>query len=327
VVRYPLDFSFAVRRFLDTVGPDFVALMELEVWPNFVRSCVKRGVPVCVINGRISARSFGRYNLIAPLLRPTFRRLAAAAAQTRDYAERFAALGVPADRVQVLDTMKWDTANIAEPASVAGAAELAAALGVDRSRPVVVVGSSAPQEHQLLIDACPDQAQMILVPRKPEWFDDVARRLPGVTRRTQSPDGTRRDVNDPATRDARGRRFFLLDTIGELRKAYALADVAVVGRSFGGLYGSDMIEPIALGRPTIIGPCHSDFADTMAAFLEGEGIVVAADPAEPIARLLLDRAAAAALAERGRRVILSRQGATLRHARLIRRLIEASTNH
>src|SRR5690606_19077969 len=93
VVRYPLDLGFSVQRFLDVVQPDAVGLIELEVWPNFVRECASRGVPVCVLNGRLSARSFGRYRLGRTLLRPTFSRLALAAAQTQDYADRFVALG------------------------------------------------------------------------------------------------------------------------------------------------------------------------------------------------------------------------------------------
>jgi 3-deoxy-D-manno-octulosonic-acid transferase len=320
VVRSPLDFSFAVRRFLRAVKPDMVALVELEVWPNFVRLSRKLGAPVCVINGRISERSYKRYRLIAPLLRPTFRQLHAAA-QTKDYANRFVAMGVPADRVQVLDTMKWDTAQVVDPTTFPGAAQLAAAMGIDRTRPLIVAGSTAPGEDKLIIDGCPPHAQLLLAPRKPEWFDDVARLAPapapGMVRRTRHPDG--------ATRPVDGQRFFLLDTVGELRKAYALADVAIVGRSFGKLYGSDMMEPIGLGKPTVIGPRYGDFADVMAAFLEADAIVVTDNPGQAAAELLADPQRSRELAERGRRVILSRQATqpTERHASLLKELMEA----
>lgn len=314
VVRSPFDFSFAVKRLFDAVKPDVVALAELEVWPNFVRECEKRGVPVCVINGRISERSFGRYKLIRPLLRPTFSRLGAAAAQTQGYAERFVAMGTPADRVKVLDTMKWDTAKVEDAASFPGAEVLAKAMGIDRTRPIIVCGSTAPGEDELLIRTCPREAQLVIVPRKPEWFDGVMKHAPDAVRRTKHPDGTERTID--------GKRVFLLDTIGELKRAYALADVVIVGRSFLGLYGSDVMEPIGLGKPTIIGPHHKDFLDTVNALRAEAGIVVTDKPGEAAAELLADRARAAELARRGRDVILSRQGATARHAALLRGLLK-----
>lgn len=312
VVRFPFDFSPCVRRFLDAVRPDVVALAENEVWPNFTQECARRGIQVCVINGRLTQRSFSRYRLLLPVVRRMYRRLAAVAAQTSDYARRFTALGVAPQRVTVLDTMKWDTAQVAH--HVPGSEELALAMGIDRARPLIVAGSTAPGEDKLLIDTCPPHAQLLLVPRKPEWFEAVARLDPAIVRRTRHPDGHTRPVD--------GSRLFLLDTMGELRKAYALADVVIVGRSFLGLYGSDMMEPAALAKPTLIGPFHADFADTVAALVAGHGLLVTDRPGEQAARLLADPHAAGRLAENGRRVILSRQGSTARHADMLMRLLE-----
>jgi 3-deoxy-D-manno-octulosonic-acid transferase len=275
---------------------------------------VKRDVPVCVINGRLSARSFSRYRLITPLLRRTFASLTAVAAQTPDYAARFVALGCRAERVKVLDTMKWDTAQISD--DVAGAAELASAMGIDRAKPLVVAGSTAPGEDKMLIDALPADAQLLIVPRKPEWFDLVARHLPAgekLVQRTAHPDGKSRPIDST--------RFFLLDTIGELRKAYALADVVVIGRSFVKLGGSDLIEPIGLGKATIIGPFHANFSDAVAAFSERDGVVVTEQPGPAIARLLGDKDESQRIAAAGRDVIRQRQGSTQRHAQMIRELL------
>lgn len=313
VVRYPFDFNFAVRRFLDLVRPDAVALVELELWPNFTAACQRRRVPVCVVNGRLSDRSFRRYRHIAALVRPSFRRLAFAAVQNADYARRFIKLGMPESRVHVTDTMKWDTAEISD--TVDGADALADELGIDRSRPLVVGGSTAPQEHALLRDAVPEGVQLLCAPRRPEWFDDAAAALAGCARRSRGDCGS-----------AAGR--FLLDTIGELRKAYALADVVVVGRTFGQLHGSDMMEPIALGKPTIIGPAVSDFQQTADALLAGGGVVqsTAADLPKVLRELLDDPRKRAELAERGRAVIRDHQGATARHAELIVSLLSPSAD-
>ena len=314
VVRYPFDFTRSVKRFLDRIKPDVVAQVELEVWPNFIDQCTRRGIPVCVVNGRLSARSFKGYLRFRPLLRSTFAKISAAAVQTQDYAERFTAMGVPNDRVMVSDSMKWDTAQVADFRDVPGTGELANAFGIDRSRPVIVAGSTGPDEEQLLIDTCPPDVQLVLVPRKPERFNEVAFLAPNIVRRTKHSDDSPRQVDGTT-------RLYLLDTMGELRKAYAFADVVLVGRSFVGLYGSDPIEPVALGKPTIIGTHHSDFADIVKAFADAGGIEVSDEPGRLAAELLADPDRAGQLAEHGRNVILSRQGATKRTAEMIMKLL------
>ena len=300
VVRYPFDASWMVRSFLDRVRPDLVALCELEVWPNFVDECTERGIPVVVVNGRLSARSFKRYALARVIVAPTFRKLRAALVQQQEYASRFFALGVPAGRVFVTGTMKWDTASVAD--RVPGADELAAELGIDRSRPVVVAGSTAPEEHALLRDAVPAGAQLVCAPRKPEWFDAAAADLPGCARRSRRQGGS-----------ATGR--FLLDTIGELRKAYALADVVVIGRSFGALHGSDPMEPAALGKPLVCGPRMGDFRESFEALRDAGALEQAPDApglAACIRALLDDPAERARRGAAARSTVIGHRGATER---------------
>lgn len=308
VVRYPLDFTWMVDRFLDAVQPDLVVLAELEVWPNFMQACDRRGIAVGVVNGRLSARSFARYHKVRGLMRPMFDRLAFAAVQTDDYAQRFKTMGTRAGRVQVIHSMKWDNLPVRD--DVPGSDALATAMGIDRTRPIIVAGSTGPGEERLLIDTCPADAQLVLVPRKPERFDEVAAMDAGMQRRSGCPDGSATAV------DAK-RRLFLVDTMGELMKAYALADVALVGRSFLGLFGSNPLEPVTLGKATVIGTHHSDFQDMVDALKADDGIRVNDAPGQVAAALLKDAAARRALAENGRRVILSRQGSTKRHAALV----------
>lgn len=333
VVRYPVDFSWMVARFLDRIKPDAVCTVELEVWPNFVDACEKRGVRVCVINGRLSQRSFKGYRKIKRLIGPSFGKLRFAAVQTQAYAERFRAMGV--EDVRVLDTMKWDNAKIAD--GVEGSAELAERMGIDRGLPIVVAGSTGPGEDRLLVEAMagwPAGTQLVIAPRKPEWFDAAAGAAAssvGVGCVRWSETGVDGEYADPAASSAPKRRawgegekrVFLLDTIGELRKAYALADVVVVGRSFLGLYGSDVMEPAALGKAVVIGPFHSDFQDTVDAMLEAGGVVVTDDPGKVVLELLEDRDKARRIAEAGRSVIAQRQGSTRRHADVILDMLAA----
>lgn len=304
VVRYPFDFSRCVRRFLRAIDPSVVALVELEVWPNFTAECARRGILIGVINGRLTARSAMRYRWVKLLVTPAFGRLSFCAVQTEPYAERFRALGVRDAALSITGTMKWDTARIAD--DVEGAAQLAGEMGIGRTRPLIVAGSTAPDEETLLHRATPEDVQLLCAPRRPEWFDEAANALPGCARRSRGDTGS--DT---------GR--FLLDTIGELRRAYALADLVIIGRSFVNLYGSDMMEPIALGKATIVGPNVSDFQDTVDALLAGDGLIQtnAKGLAEIIRALLDDPDRRAALARNGRAVIERHQGASARHAEII----------
>lgn len=318
VVRYPLDASWAVRHFLDAIRPDAVALVELEVWPNFVRECRRRRIPVCIINGRLSERSFKGYLRFRWFFRPLFASLEFAAVQDREYAARFETMGVEPGSCLVTGSMKWDAAKVQDEAP--GADELGAVLGIDRSRPLIVAGSTAEDEEALLHRACPRGVQLLCAPRKPERMEEAAGAMPGCVRRFHD-----RVANTNTTVPGRpGSDRFLLATIGELRQAYALADVVVLGRSFGALYGSDPVEPIALGKATVIGPAVSDFAQMVAAFERGGGIARATrETIGPVlAGLLADCDRRRALAERGRAVIRGEQGASARHAELILSLVQ-----
>ena len=309
VVRYPFDFSWSVRRFLGAVKPDLVLLMELEIWPNFTRLCANRSIPIAVINGRLSARSFARSLRVRWILSPMFRRLSRVAAQDQAYADRFEAMGVARNRIAVTGTMKWDTAEIAD--HVDGAEELAQEMGIDRSMPLIVAGSTALGEETLISAACPEGVQLLCAPRKPEWFDQTYRALPGSVRRSEKRAGS-----------ASGR--FVLDTIGELRKAYALADLVVLGRTFGNLHGSDMMEPAGLGKVVIVGPRVDDFQSTANALIKSGGLVQtsAENLRATIAELLADPKRREQIASAARDVIRKEQGASARHAKIAQELLQ-----
>lgn len=305
VVRYPLDASWAVRRFLDAVTPDAVGLVELELWPNFARACRRRGIPLAIVNGRLSHRSVGRYRMARPILGRWFRSLAFCAVQDEVYRDRFISVGVAPSRCFVAGTMKWDAAEIAD--HVEGADALARELGIDRSRPLIVAGSTAPDEHALLHATTPPGTQLLCAPRKPEWFDDAARDLPGCVRRS----------NHDTAQSCEDR--FLLDTIGELRKAYVLADLVVVGRSFGDLYGSDPMEPAALGKPIVIGPSVADFKTTVDAMIQADAIMQVSRESLPetLQSLLTNERRRRELGDHAQACVRANQGATERHAAML----------
>lgn len=301
VVRYPLDFSWSVKKFLRRMKPSLIVLVELEVWPNMLRVARKNDIPVIVVNGRLSDRSFKRYKKVRWVLRRTFQQLTVVGMQNENYAQKVSSLG--ATDVRVLGTMKWDNAIIRD--TVSGAKELVDNLGIDMNTPLVVAGSTTPEEHTLLKEALPKHVQLLVAPRRPEWFDDAADTFSPCNRRTQT--------------ERMQTRFFVLDTIGELTTAYSLATIVVIGRSFAPLHGSDPTEPIGFGKPTIIGPNVSDFVDIVNAFLQKDAIIqcTAETLKDTIENLLTNNTRCMKLAENGRSVIASHQGATRRYVTLI----------
>lgn len=343
VFRYPLDFSFAVRRTLARVRPAAIVLMELEVWPNLIDLAASIGVPVYVANGRVTAeKSMRRFRLpvVRGLARRMFSQIACVAAQDETYAARFRELGVPADRVHTIGSMKYDTAVIGD--SVAGDAELAAAMGIDRAAPLIVAGSTGPDEEAIVLDvfqsltAQHTTLQLAIIPRKPERFDEVARLIESrgfaCVRRSQCRDGA------PAPAIGGAPRIFLGDTMGELRKFYALATVVFVGRSLVPLGGSDLMEVAGLGKPMCFGPFVDNFADVAGQLLAAEAAVqvtpptadhsaAAASLSAMLTKLLAAPETARAMGRRAQDVVRRNTGATRRTVDLLARTLDESVSN
>lgn len=323
VVRYPLDFSWSVRRFLDRVKPDAVGLVELELWPQFLAACTKRGIPACVINGRLSPNSFRNYDRSKWLVGGMFRRLSAAGAQDEAYAQRFRAMGAP--NVQVTGSVKWDNAQPASEDDRNLAADIRDSLGIDPERPLIVGASTGPSEEAMLVRAHAAlraqgvRAQLLCAPRKPERFSEASAQMPGARARSA-----------PASGGDGG--LFLLDSLGELRAAFTLADVVVMGRTFcnllGGpdLGGSDPTEPAAMGAPVILGPETGNFRSIVEALQAGGAVLRAQDEGslvERITEILTNEARRSEIAAEAARCVRAQQGASRRSAGLLLGLVEA----
>lgn len=319
VFRFPLDFSFIIHRVLRRIRPTAIVLLELEVWPNLMEVAHARGVPIFVANGRVteerSMRRF-RHPLVRWLTRRMFGRLRWVGAQDQTYAARFVELGVPPERVQIIGSLKYDTADLAD--RVPGQDELAGEMGILADRPVWVCGSTGPGEEALILDAYgrlltehPD-LQLVLVPRKPERFDEVAalivQRGFACLRRSTGAPTVPPGVVEP-------RPVFLGDTMGELRKFYALATVVFVGRSLVPLGGSDVMEVAGLARPVLVGPFTENFTEavTLLRAAHAARVVKSADELGAlVGELLRDPARRQEMGAAGRAAIASRQGATAR---------------
>ncbi|MCP4454297.1 MAG: 3-deoxy-D-manno-octulosonic acid transferase [Planctomycetes bacterium] len=326
VCYFPLDLSPFVRRAFDQLKPDMCLLMELEVWPNFLKEAKRRQVPIAVINGRISDRSYGSYRRIRPLLSSTFTSLSLILAQTQEYADRFKALGCPADQVHVTGSLKYDTAQVCD--AVDGADQVSQRLGLSDSRLWVAGGTGTDEEGMILhtfkqLRTQPELAdlRLAIVPRKPERFERVAQTITDagfpVVRYSLLKDAQSADRVDPEA-------VILGDTMGDLRAFYSLASVAFVGRSLVPMGGSDMMEVVALGKPTLFGPHTFNFKQTVEALLAVQGALEVSDEqslGRCVSRCLTDAEFAETLARQGRQVILDHQGATQKSVRLLSRLV------
>jgi 3-deoxy-D-manno-octulosonic-acid transferase len=264
----PYDVPFAVRAFLARWKPRFGLLLETEVWPNLVAACSASDIPLFLVNARLSERSLRGYRRFATLTQPMFAALAGVAAQTEADARRLRDAG--AREVAVIGNLKFDV-RIDDAVRARGHA-LRELFGVHRPR--WIAASTRDGEEALILDALaqrplPGNTLTIIVPRHPQRFDEVAAILESRGLRY-----VRRSTNAPVPPDA---RFVLGDSLGELLAYYAAADVAFVGGSLLPLGGQNLIEPIALGTPTLIGPHTFNFAEAAAQAVTAQAALRVAD--------------------------------------------------
>lgn len=298
VFYFPLDFAFAVRAYLRALNPRMVVLLETEFWPRILTECRRAGVPVAVVNARISDRSWPRYRRLRFIWKRLLNSFAVVLAQSELDAQRLIALG--ASNVRVGGNLKYDI-RVAQPAAITEFLRAQLPAGAK----VVVCGSTLAGEEEFLVDLLPPDAITILAPRHPERFDAVAAML--ASRETQF---VRRSEWTPAPL-APGT-IFLLDSIGELASVYSLASVAVIG---GGLFapgGHNPLEPAQFAVPVLMGPHYENFRGIVEKLRAANAIVIA-EPSELRPRLhdlLQDESAAKVLGARARAVFEDESGAT-----------------
>jgi 3-deoxy-D-manno-octulosonic-acid transferase len=330
VIAWPLDFSWAVAAALRQVNPALVVLTESEMWPNFLRAAKRRCIPVVVVNARMSPRSFRRLARCAGLARRwMFDNVSRFAVQDEEYTERFLRLGVPAEKLVTTGSVKYDGAS--GERDLAKSRELARLLMSGRREPAVrteeqpahagrapvlwLAGSTHAPEESIVIEAFTRlrvrfaHLRLILVPRHPDRFEEVARLVEqsglSFVRRSQVREAL---AVMPAV--------VLLDTIGELGAAWGLADVGFTGGSLDGHRGGQsMIEPAGYGVPCVFGPHVWNFKDAAKRLVEVGGAVMVHDAAEleaALARLIGDDRLREGMGAAARALVRRQQGATLR---------------
>jgi 3-deoxy-D-manno-octulosonic-acid transferase len=314
---FPFDFPGIAGRFLDRIGPDVVAILETEIWPNFLGECARRGIPVVILNGRISERSLRGYSRVKSLFGRVFACVTAVAMQTEEDARRIISLGALPEKVSITGNMKFDVALPPET----DPPFLCWLRGEkDRGSFWFVAGSTHEGEEEAVLSAFGGarsvnrSVRLLLAPRHPERFDAVEelcrRRGWEVERKTViARDG-----------EERSAPVVLLDTVGELLSAYSMADIAFVGGSLVPKGGHNILEPALFGVPIVVGTHMGNFQEIAEIFIRGEAVTPVRNASE-LSRVLSEWAADPTpfleRGERARRLLERLRGATGKNADLV----------
>jgi len=243
----PLDLPGATRRFLERHEPSMLVIMETEIWPNLFHAAAARGLPLVIVNARLSEKSLRGYRRLGALIGPALGGVSRVLAQSRDDADRFAACGAKAEQIDVVGNLKFD---VSIAASLKEAGELLRA-GWDVARPVLVAGSTHAPDEAVLLASFTDilkvhpNALLVLAPRHPERFQDTA----GAAREA----GLEVHLHSSGGVPASGEQCLVVDAMGELLRYYAAADLAFVGGTIAPVGGHNLLEPAALGKPLLFG--------------------------------------------------------------------------
>jgi len=309
VFYFPMDFAFVIRPYLKTLRPGLVILAETEFWPNFLRLVHASGARIAVVNARISDRSWPNYRRFRWALRRMLVGVDLFLAQTPEDRARLESIGARSDRVQVAGNLKFD---LGEPALPPILTTLRQSLVANGAGPVFVCGSTVEDEEPLLVKAFENvrvehpRAVMILAPRHPERFDDVAILL--------------QQLGIPFFRRSRWQgeplsgAVLLVDSIGELAALYALADVAFVGGSLVPRGGHNIIEPARHGVAIMVGNYTENFRDVVRLFQNRDAVrvVTLAELPLTLMQLLANESERRILGQHALETMRSQTGATRR---------------
>ncbi len=318
VLYLPLDFSFIVRRVISRIKPSICIIAETEFWPNLITLMGESGIPVVIVNGRISDSSFNGYRRVKFLLRPVFNAISLFCMQTEDDARKLSALGVQRSKIIITGNMKFDTLEYLDVASPGPGG----AFHLDTKEKLLVAGSThrgeeavIAQVYKRLSEEYPE-VRLLIAPRHPERGKEVEKillqqGLPSI--RLSGPAG-------PGGGPGEKRPVYILDTVGELVSFYNIADIVFVGGSLIKKGGHNILEPASLGKPVVFGPHMFNFRDIADLFLAHNASIRVRNKEELfgcLQRLLGNPQEMRDLGGRAKELVLVHQGATLKNLECI----------
>lgn len=335
----PLDFSFIVRRVIDKINPSLFVIAETEIWPNLIAYLYKKNIPVIIVNGRISDRSFKGYRRIKFLFKPVLNKIRLFSVQSKQDADRLGCLGVGDERVRITGNMKFDVIkDCREPKET-----YRIKLGVKAEDMLIIAGSTHPGEEEIVLGVYKDllkdyvNLRLLIAPRHPERarviekiilkyrFNSVrVSQLIGFSGAPKEEASSQAGVSRTTGRSHDSRQIFILDTVGQLVSFYNIADIVFIGGSLIKKGGHNILEPAFLAKPIIFGPNMFNFRDISELFLNNNACILVNDKEQLKARIkdLIDNPfKMGELGRKAKKLFFENQGAAEKTVELIKNIL------
>lgn len=288
VFYFPFDWKFSVRKALENYKPSVVLLMETEIWPRFLREAKKAGSEIAIINGRLSERSAYRYSFVRPFIGRVLRCVGLALMQGENDARRMASLGMEQAQITVTGNLKFDLVLSDSDRTITDDIDQRFQISdrgpqISDGRPLIVAASTHEPEERWVLEAyCSaaageggPQPRLLIAPRHPERFDAVAKLVEAFRSdpACEWPGYSLARRSAPVSNDDPNADVIVLDTIGELRAVYPLAEIVFVGGSLIPHGGQSILEPAAAGRAIVTGHHTHNFADAVRTFTASNALI------------------------------------------------------
>ncbi len=331
VIHNPVDLPWVAASVLRRINPEKLILVEAEIWPNLVGLAKRRGIPVCLVNARLSPRSEKRYQKFRALIEPIFSLVDLAAVPFEVDRQRWSSIGIREEIIDVVGSVKFDESKdlAPPPEQITELQNWLSENGLDcaNSR-ILLAGSTHDGEEQMAVWVWRNLREefknlaLVIVPRHQERGAEIATQLDAMgvdlTLLRGGPNRVRSETQQGTVSD--GETVYVANTTGELRSWFQLADVVMVGKSFTGKGGQNPVEPVLAGKPVIVGPNMQNFSDVVSDLIRVDGITQVADEKgwqEAAAEFLRDPESGKAQAERGKTAMTNHIGAAERTASLL----------
>jgi 3-deoxy-D-manno-octulosonic-acid transferase len=328
----PLDFGFIVKRIVDRVQPSILIIVETELWPNLISYLYRKNVPIVVVNGRISDKSFRGYLSVKSLLKPLLNKVKMFCVQSECDAQRLISLGLIKDKICITGNMKFDIVNYINLKK--DYQDYRPRLGISFKEKLFVAGSTHPQEEEIVLNVYKEllkdypDLRLLIAPRHPERVSEVEKIVVKlgfeplkISKIQQSPGRPA----SPAGRQGARSPVFILDTVGQLLSFYAVSDIVFVGGSLIKKGGHNILEPASQGKPVLFGPHMFNFRDIAELFFKAEAAILVHNEQElkvRISELLNNAPEMEALGRRAKELVFQYKGATGKNADFVRGILQ-----
>ena len=346
VLFLPFDISFIVGKVISYIKPALLIITETELWPNLIRGAHNNKIPILLVNGRISDKSFRGYRVIRFMLRPVLRKITLFLMQTEADRDRIVSLGADISKVKVAGNVKFDN-NLSLTISEQEKRDISSGLNLKEGERLFVCGSTHPGEEEIIISSYLKlknrykDLRLLIAPRHIERAAEVENIVKehglAPVRISQLKSSTIYDIQRAAARISAAKlasaaekvrrhttyEIFILDAIGQLKNFYSIADVVFIGGSLVKKGGQNMIEPAAFARPILFGPHTFNFRDIVSAFLREEAAIVVKDEGaleKTVSMLLEDPAWCRRLGHNAKQLVEANKGASEKTLAAINRI-------